>query len=493
METKDMTPLHLRKSISWSPLRLGLLLLPLALAFFALSQTARAVSPAPDGGYPNGNTAEGDNALLSLTTGAYNTAIGFDALVFNKTGSYNTATGSLALFSNTGNFNTADGFEALFSNTTGYFNTASGFQALLSNTTGHDNTATGFYALYYNAANFNTATGSQALFHNTTGAFNTANGVYALLNNNTGHDNTATGTQALSNNTTGFDNTAMGSAAMASNADGNDNVAIGFRALQNHTTGNSNVAVGVNAMLSNTTGNSNVAIGVTAMQSAASGDNNIAIGTNAGGTGTASNTIHLGFGGQADDTNGRIRIGTPGTHTSAYITGILGVGVVASSAVPVYVDVNNQLGTVPSSRRFKKDIADMDDASEAILSMRPVTFHFKTQNAETPGPNIPQFGLIAEEVAEVNPDLVVRDVEGEVYTVRYEAVNAMLLNEFLKEHRTVQKLKSTVARQDAITAQQQKEIKALTASLKEQAAQIQKVSAQLEVSKPAPQTVLNDQ
>src|SRR5205823_4596685 len=152
----------------------------------------------------------------------------------------------------------------------------------------------------------------------------------------------------------------------------------------------------------------------------------------------------------------------------------------------------DQLGTISSSRRFKKEITPMDKASEAILDLNPVTFHYKSDEANTP-----QYGLIAEEVAEVNPDLVVRNDKGEIYTVRYDAVNAMLLNEFLKEHRKVQELESTVVKQQkdfrATAAQQQEEIQALTASLKEQAAQIQKVSAQIEATKPAPQTVLNNQ
>src|SRR5438067_1662067 len=302
-----------------------------AVVCFAFTQNAHAVSPPPDGGYPGGNTAEGQNALFSLTSGGYNTAIGYLSLRSDATGSFNTAIGAGSLL--------------------------------------------------LNAAAENTATGAAALLSNTQGANNTANGAVALLNN-----------------TIGFDNTAAGTEAMYANVDGNDNVAIGFRALKNHTTGNSNIAVGVNSMLANTSGNANVAIGVATMLFAASGDNNIAIGTTAGGTGTASNTIHIGFAGQGDDTSGRIRIGTPGTHTSTLISGILGAPVLLD-AVPVYVDANNQLGTVPSSRRFKKDITDMAAASEAILSMRPVTFHFKPQNAQAPGPNIPQFGLIAEEVA----------------------------------------------------------------------------------------------
>ena len=135
----------------------------------------------------------------------------------------------------------------------------------------------------------------------------------------------------------------------------------------------------------------------------------------------------------------------------------------------------------------------MDQTSEAILALKPVTFHYKSDSSNTP-----QFGLIAEEVAKVNPDLVVRDENGEVYTVRYDAVNAMLLNEFLKEHRKVeeqqskiQKQQGTISELKATVAQQQKGMEVLAAQLKEQAAQIQKVSAELETSKPAAQVVNN--
>jgi uncharacterized coiled-coil protein SlyX len=152
------------------------------------------------------------------------------------------------------------------------------------------------------------------------------------------------------------------------------------------------------------------------------------------------------------------------------------------------IDSAGQLGTASSSRRFKNEIKPMDQSSQAILGLKPVTFHYKSDSTGTP-----QFGLIAEEVAEINPDLVVRDENGEIYTVRYDAVNAMLLNEFLKEHRTVQELKSTVAKQEARIAQQQKGMEAVTARLDGQQAQIQKVSNRLEVRKPAPQMVVNHQ
>jgi hypothetical protein len=359
----------------------------------------QAVSPAPDGGYPNGNTAEGDDALFSLNTlnGVNNTAVGFDALYDNTTGSENTATG----------------FEALASNTTGYNNTATGFEALLFNTTGGENTATGFAA---------------------------------LLNNTTGFYNTAIGFDALENNTTGFEDTATGAFALFAN-----------------TTGSSNTAIGLDALAANTTGSSNIALGLQAGINLTTGSNNIDIG-NAGG---------------ASDSK-TIRIGTKQIHRATFIAGISGVSV--PTGVAVIVDTSGHLGTTTSSARFKEAIKPMDRASEAILALKPVTFRYR-HDLDPEG--IPQFGLVAEDVEKENPDLVARDEQGKPYTVRYEAVNAMLLNEFLKEHREVQEQKATIA-------EFKKEIANLTATVKEQSAQIQKVSAQLEVSKAASQIVSNN-
>jgi hypothetical protein len=447
-KSKTTTPLA-RNSISRSPWRYGLLLIPLVLAAFALSPTVRAVVPPPDGGYPGNNTAEGTDALFSLTTGTDNTALGFNALYSNTTGGFNTATGSLALVSNT----------------TGIRNTANGFAALSSNTTGERNTATG----------------RAALGNNTTGNDNTADGHNALIFNSTGIQNTATGGFALVFNTTGNQNTADGYAAMLFNTTGNQNTASGYFAVYQNTTGNNNTGTGYSALLNNTIGNQNIALGNFAGSNLTTGDNNIDIG-------------NLGVAGEANT----IRIGTQGTQTKTFIAGISGAGV---TGVAVKINAAGQLGTPPSSARFKQNIRLMDKASEAILALKPVTFRYKK---ELDPDGTPQFGLVAEEVEKVNPDLVARDSEGKVYTVRYEAVNAMLLNEFLKQHRTLQELKSIVAKQEATIAQQQKdsqstaaqqqrEIKALTASLKEQALQIQKVSAQLEVSKPTPQMVLNNQ
>ena len=397
----------LRNSISRSPRRSGLFLIPLTLALFALSQTARAVSPAPDGGYANGNTAEGSFALQSLTTGVNNTALGFGALFHNTSGSSNSASGSGALFSNTiGIQNTANGVGALFSNTT--------------------------------------------------------------IGVNSGHDNTATGFQALASNTTGFNNMATGSQALASNTTGNFNTAVGGGALKFSSIAPSNTAVGYSALSSANAGQ-NTAVGESALANA-SGSSNIALGAGAGlAVLTGTNNIDIGNGG-ADET-ATIRIGA--TQTATFIAGITGVNEGGSGILPVQINNQGRLGTTPSSRRFKNEIKAMEQSSETILALKPVTFHYKSDSTGTP-----QFGLIAEEVAEVNPDLVVRDAKGEIYTVRYEAVNAMLLNEFIKEHHQVQDLK-------AIVAEQQKQIKALTSGL-------EKVSAQVELSKPAPEIVLDD-
>jgi len=309
----------------------------------ALSPSARAVVPAPDGGYAGFTTAEGSNALQHLTTGLGNTATGWYSLFANTSGNLNTAIGAGALIFNTG-----------------------------------DN--------------------------------NAATGTLALLSNSTGGNNTATGTGALSSNTTGNANTACGSAALGNNTTGNLNIGLGDGAGTNVITANSVICIG-----------------------AAGAD--------------ASNTT--------------------------WISNVYGATTLSGTTLPVVVSDGGQLGTTSSSARFKKEIKPINQASESILALKPVTFSYKSD-----GTNTPQFGLIAEEVAAVNPDLVVCDKKGEIYTVRYDAVNAMLLNEFLKEHRTVQN--------------QQNEIDALKAELREQKVLIQKVSAQLEMSKAAPQTVLNN-
>jgi len=364
-------------------------------------QNALAVSPAPDGGYPGGNTAEGQKALLSRTTGSYNTAIGYLSLLTDTTSSFNTAVGAGTLLANIGDQNTATGAAALLSNTTGQYNTANGALTLLNNTTGI----------------FNTAVGQGALASNTTGSYNTASGAGALFSN-TGPANTAIGFQALTLNTTGSNNTAIGSEALA------------------HCTGNNNLALGAAAGQQLTTGDYNIDMG------------------------------NEGFAGEA----GTIRIGDSAHQGATYIAGVYGVAV---AGLTVVMDSSNRLGTMASSRRFKDDIRPMDKSSEAILALKPVTFHYKK---EIDPAHTSQFGLVAEDVEKVNPDLVVRDKEGKAYSVRYDQVNAMLLNEFLKEHRKVEQQRNDF---EAAIAQQQGEIEALTTTVKQQAAEIQKVSAQL--------------
>ena len=360
-----------------------LLVIALTLLCVGFLPKAQAVNPPPDGGYPGGNTAEGQSALFSLTSGTYNTAVGFLSLRTNTEGKFNTATGAGALLVNTADGNTATGAGALLSNTTGTQNTANGGFALFSKTTGSLNTAMGY----------------QALFNHTTGNTNTANGAFALVD----------------------------------------------------TTGNSNTAIGYAALSDNTIGNGNTAVGFLA------------------GTGVAT-------------ANNVIAIGIPGFDVSntTWIGNIYGTTTVSATTLPVVVSDGGQLGTAPSSRRFKKKIKPMDSASQAILALKPVTFRYKSDTTNTP-----QFGLIAEEVAAVNADLVVRDKDGKPYSVRYDQVNAMLLNEFLKARNAFVEEQQKLKKLEAAVA-------GLLTAVKEQAAQIQKVSAQIELSKRTPQIANNE-
>ena len=295
--------------------------------------------------------------------------------------------------------------------------------------------------------------------------FNTAAGDYALFNLPPSNAlyNTGVGYGSLYGNTSGSYNTAVGAGALYLNDSGGNNTAAGVGALICNIRGQYNTAFGAGALLENG-GNNNTALGVLAGWNLDKGDNNIYIG-NEGGC-CDNNTIRIG---------GANSITGYGPQTATFIVAISGTAVVGDTVV---VDGNGQLGTVASAARFKKEIKPMDKASEAVLALKPVTFHYKSDRTETP-----RFGLIAEEVAKVNQDLVVRDRNGEIYSVRYEAVNAMLLNEFLKEHKKVEELTKDFR---TTIAQQQKQIDALTAGL-------QKVTAQLELSKAAPQTVFNNQ
>ena len=332
------------------------------LACFALLP-AQAVSPAPDGCYPNFTTAEGCGALNSLTTGAANTALGWRSLFSTTDGGFNTGVGAGALVLNNGSSNTAVGAAALLLNAAGNFNTAVGAAALLDNTSSFDNTAIGFQALTQTTGGANTAVGRGALDQNITGNFNTA------------------------------------------------------------------------------------------------------IGKDAGGLATGSGNVYI----------GHLIAGVAGENNHTYIRNIKDTSVNGGGADFVTVDLTTGLlGHASSSRRYKEDIRPMDKTSEVIYQLQPVTFHYKKEIDRTQSP---AFGLIAEEVAKADPNLIVRDSRGQPESVHYEMVNAMLLNEFLKEHQTVEELKATVA-------QQKSQIDALTAGL-------QKVSAQLETSKPASKVVAN--
>jgi Chaperone of endosialidase len=519
-----------------------------ALGSFALLPLAQAVVPTPDGGYPGGNTAEGQAALLSLTTGMYNTAVGAFSLRSDTTGKFctgvgagtllvntadnNTATGAGALLSNTsGSFNTAYGAFALFHNTTGGSHTAVGYNALgatnasdfleantavgdsalandtdgnanaalgyaalVDNTTGNSNTAIGNLALAgNNTGNSNTATGAEALLGNTTGNNNTATGYQALLSN-TGDFNTANGFQALISNTTGGFNTALGDSALFGNTSGSGNTAIGTGTLVNNSTSDGNTAIGQNALSGNngnTIGGDNTAIGFNALTGISLnniGGGNIALGAGAGQNITGDNNIAIGNIGGLGESN-TIRIGGA-SHTSTYIAGIW-TQLVRPDGLTVVIDTDGKLGTFFSSRRFKRDIKPMATASEAILALKPVTFRYKSD-----AKNTPCFGLIAEEVAEVEPALVVRDKNGEVLSVRYDQVNAMLLNEFLKEHKKVEMQQATIAELELRVSRQEKSFRSKLAEQERQIAALtsglQKVSAQIELTKTRSQIVIND-
>ena len=364
--------------------------------------SVQAVVPPPDGGYPGGNTAEGQAALFSLTTGTFNTAVGVFSLRSTTEGQFNTGVGAGTLLANIGQQNTASGAAALLNNTTGAKNTADGVLALFSNTTGNSNTATGVGALFTNSAGFN----------------NTAFGYNALLSNTTAGDNAAIGTTALFRNTTG-----------------EFNVAVGSQALYNNVAGASNTVVGDSAGF-NITGSGNVCIGA-------------------------------GVNGVAGENN---------------ITRIRNVYDSVATERAVYVTSDNRIGTLSSSRRYKDEVRPMEEASKVIHSLRPVSFRYKK---EVDPKRSLSFGLIAEEVTKVSPDLVTSDRRGKPQTVRYEAINAMLLNEFLKEHRKVENQECRIQQQEATIARQQKQIDALTAGLR-------KVTAQIEASERAPQMVLSN-
>lgn len=453
----------------------------LVFVWFALVPPARSISPPPDGCYPNFTTAEGCNALAGLTTGAGNTAVGWYSLFSVDTNSFNTSVGAGALAFNNADSNTAVGAAAMLLNTSGFQNVAIGSDALLNNITGAFNDAVGAFALLNNSdGSSNNAFGNEALSLNIHASNNTAIGDLALANNdatgdNVAYFNTAVGAQTLFSNTDGNSNTAIGWQALYFNDAGNFNTASGGFTLFSNIEGDCNTAIGYAALSESTSGRNNTAIGCDALLNNFDGNFNTALGTDAGtNVVTASNVTCIGANVAGADVN-----------NTTWIANIYGVTTQSGTTAPVIVSDTGQLGTVVSSERFKKDIANMDSVSKAILSLRPVTFRYKTDTKGTP-----QFGLIAEEVAKVNPALVLSDKEGKPYTVRYDAVNAMLLNEFLKAHQRMEE-------QGATIANQQKQIEALTAGLQKVSAQLAAASPShrtaggLEASKPAPQVVNN--
>jgi hypothetical protein len=369
----------------------------------------------------NGNTAMGGNALLSLTTGLYNTAVGGHALVANSSGVDNTAVGLNALYNNTADANTAVGFAALASNTSGTLNSAVGAGALFHNTSGSNNSALGQNALFSNTTGlFNTASGTESLQATTTGQYNTASGFQSLYSNSTGDGNTAVGATALLSNTSAYNNSAFGSAALHGNTTGTQNNGFGAYSLHQNTGGSNNVAVGYSALYKNTSGSSNVALGLNAGYNLTTGSNNIDI-SNEGAAGDS----------------GTIKIGAPSTQTKTFIAGIATAKVTGAA---VYVTSSGQLGVLASSERYKTAIAPMGAKTGRLQQLRPVTFHLKTDPQ-----GAVQYGLIAEEVDKVYPELVIRDDKGVIQGVRYDELAPMLLNEVQQQKAQLRAMQQQVA------------------------------------------------
>src|SRR6266566_5111421 len=363
-----------------------------------------------------------------------------------------------------GGANNGEGIGVLVNRTTGIWNSGAGYQALNHLTAGNQNTATGLRSLFSDInGGYNTATGVSSLFSNTGGFFNVATGAYSLANNTTGVQNTAVGYAALFRNTLAEANCAFGEAALYHNV----------KAFVNN-------AFGVQALFNNLTGETNNAFGIQALDSNVSGTGNTAIGDSAGFDVTGSGNVCIGEG----------VFGETGVDDSTYIRNINTTAQPIVGGVDgVTVDLTTgKLGHGVSSRRYKEQIKPMDKASELLFALKPVTYRYKK---EIDPKQTLDFGLIAEEVAKVSPELAIRDAKGQVSNVRYNAINAMLLNEFLKEHQQVVEQQATIAELKSTVAQQQKGMDVLTAQLKEQATQIQKVSAQIEMSRPVPKVVLN--
>jgi hypothetical protein len=457
----------------------------------------------------SGNVAFGSNGLNRTTIGQFNAAFGSAALFFNTTGSQNSAFGFQALNQSTATSgNSAFGYEALFSDTTGTNNDAFGAQTLLVNTTGFNNSAFGtgalnanatgagnsafgYLALNANTISFNnSAFGTQTLQVNTTGTLNSAFGAFALQNNTTGQFNsafgwqslqfnttaccnTAFGSQSLQNNTTGSLNDALGGGALLGNITGSKNSAFGDFAMGNNTTGDDNAAFGQNALSSSSTGVGNTALGTRALNALGSGNSNIAIGREAGSSlnTNESNDIYIGNQGVVGESN-TLRVGSLGTQTKAFIAGVSGATLASGAAV--FVNISGQLGVAPSSRRYKDDIADLAGESDLLMKLRPVSFYYKPELDPT---HTRQYGLVAEEVAQVSPELVIFDKDGTPETVRYHFVNAMLLNEVQKQRQLLEEHNRANEKQQRLVEEQQNTIARQQAEIHDLAARLAKLEA----------------
>ncbi len=406
-----------------------------------------------------GNISRNGALFVHTTGGLFSTFVGRSSGNASTTGERNSGFGNSALRDNTsGSYNSAFGQGALAYNTTGSNNSAFGQGALISNTTGTSNAAVGTFALAYNnTGQQNSALGRNALRVNTTGDNNSAVGYGALFFNDTGYSNSAFGASALNANTTGFGNSAVGYNALLSNTTGRDNSAVGSFALRNNTTGNFNSAFGRLALLNNTTGGSNSAFGFGALIRNTTGSRNVAVGEYAGAIQTTgSDNIYLANIGVTAESN-TTRIGS--VQTRAFVAGIRGVTTGAANAIPVLIDSAGQLGTTSSSRSVKNDIRDMGDATDRLLDLRPVTFRYKQQQMLPTGGEVPpEYGLIAEEVAEVFPDLVVYDEKGQPFTVKYHEMAPMLLNEMKKQRAIEEDQQRKIERQAGVIEAQQKEM-----------------------------------
>jgi hypothetical protein len=316
---------------------------------------------------------------------------------------------------------------------TGGYNTAAGVLALVSNATG----------------NFNTAVGTYALKDNTDGWYNTATGYGALIANRTGLGNTAYGDETLFSNVTTHNNTAVGAFALHENG-GGENTATGASALQNNTTGENNTANGYFALFNNATGSNNTAVGTRAGLNSTTGSSNIYLGAGVVGVAGESNTMYL---------------GQQGTQTKTFIAGVRGITTLTANAIPVVIDSAGQLGTISSSRRFKEDIYDMPSSlADRLLQLRPVTFRYTAPFADGSKPI--QYGLVAEEVAEVFPELAVRNARGEIETVHYETLNVLLLKQYQEQQAALVRQQKDNQRQQHAIEQLREQVAALLASHK---------------------------